>query len=133
MFCENGGHAAGGQQPRVPFEIRETVGNTTTLTTAGGTAVHPEGDSFGPNPPNMLPTIYENAKTCRGNEIPNTLPSTPENPYNLHDDPVIRQIDKTSPTDDLDWIMDELEAMSEPRRICRRFGAFEFCYEFPAG
>jgi len=131
MFCENGGHAAGGQQPRVPFEIRETNGAHTTLTTAGGTAVFPEGDAFGPNPPNMLPTIYENAKTCRGNEIPHTLPSTPENPYNLHDDPVIRQIDKTSPTDDLDWIMDRIEAMSTPREICRNFRGYRFCYSRP--
>jgi len=131
MFCENGGHAAGGQQPRVPFEIRETNGAHTTLTTAGGTAVFPEGNSFGPNPPNMLPTIYENAKTCRGNDIPHTLPSTPENPYNLHDDPVIRQIDKTSPTDDLDWIMDEIEAMAEPRKVCRSFRGYRFCYSYP--
>lgn len=144
QFCVNGGHAAGGQQPRVPFEIRETnevvdpvtgdvitPATRTKLTTAGGTAVMPEGDSFGTNPPNMLPTIYENIKTCRGNEIPNTLPSTPDNPYNLHDDPVVRQIDKTSPTDDLDRIMDEIEALSEPRRFCRNFRGYQFCYEFP--
>jgi hypothetical protein len=144
MFCVNGGHAAGGQQPRVPFETRTTnevrdpvtdevitPATRTYLTTAGGTAVFPEGDSFGPNPPNMLPTIYENAKTCRGNEIPHTLPSTPENPYNLHDDPVIRPIDKTSPTDDLDWIMDEIERVASPRIICRDFRGFEFCYAFP--
>ena len=63
------------QQPWVPFETRTTSpdGSTTFLTTAGGTAVFPEGDSFSPNPPNMLPTIYENAKTCRGNEIPQHL------------------------------------------------------------
>ena len=133
-----------GQQPRVPFEIRETnevrdpvtdeviqPATRTYLTTAGGTAVFPEGDSFGPNPPNMLPTVYENAKTCRGNDIPHTLPSTPENPYNLHDDPVIRTIDKTSPTDDLDWIMDEIERVASPRIICRNFRGFQFCYAFP--
>src|SRR6056297_1992546 len=138
-FCEKGGHAAGEQQPWVPFETRTTSadGSTTFLTTAGGTAVFPpnpdfpNGDSFTPNPSNMLPTIYENAKTCRGNEIPHTLPSTPDNPYNLHDDPVIRQIDKTSPTDDLDWIMDRIEAMSEPYRICRSFRGYRFCYEYP--
>ena len=130
MFCKLG-HAEGGQQPRVPFETRTTVGNSTTLLTANGYSVFPEGDSFGTNPPNMLPTIYENAKTCRGNEIPNTLPSTPENPYNLHDDPVIRAIDKTSPTDDLDWIMDRLEAISEPQEICRNFRGTEHCYSYP--
>ncbi|EAQ25963.1 hypothetical protein ROS217_06439 [Roseovarius sp. 217] len=131
MFCNVSGHANGGQQRRVPFETRTTVGNATTLLTADGDAVFPEGDSFGTNPPNMLPTIYENAKTCRGNEIPNTLPSTPENPYNLHDDPVIRELDKTSPTDDLDWIMDRIEAMSEPQQICRNFRGTEHCYSYP--
>src|SRR6056297_1402915 len=132
-FCEKGGHAAGEQQPWVPFETRTTSpdGSTTLLTTAGGTAVFPEGDPFSPNPPNMLPTIYENAKTCRGNEIPNTLPSTPENPYNLHDDPVARPIDKTSPTDDLDWIMDEIERAAAPRILRRNFRRFQFRYAFP--
>jgi hypothetical protein len=133
QFCEKGGHAAGEQQPWVPFETRTTSedGSTTFLTTAGGEAVFPEGDPFSPNPPNMLPTIYENAKTCRGNEIPHTLPSTPENPYNLHDDPVIRTIDKTSPTDDLDWIMDQMEALAEPFVSCRTFRGYRFCYEYP--
>ena len=37
-----------------------------------------------------------------GKEMPNTLPSTPDVPYNLHDgDPVITKIDARSPTDDL--------------------------------
>ncbi|MEQ8901488.1 MAG: hypothetical protein RID11_03265 [Roseovarius sp.] len=133
QFCLKGGHGAGEQQPWVPFETRTTSpdGSTTFLTTAGGEALLPEGDPFSPNPPNMLPTIYENAKTCRGNDIPHTLPSTPENPYNLHDTPVTRTIDKTSPTDDLDWIMDRIEAISEPYKICRSFRGYEFCYEYP--
>ncbi len=131
MFCDVSGHANGGQQPRVPFETRVTEGNSSTLQTATGFAVFPEGDSFGTNPPNMLPTVYENAKTCRGNEIPNTLPSTPDNPYNLHDDPVIRQINKTSPTDDLDWIMDQLEGISKPHQICRNFRGYTHCYNYP--
>jgi hypothetical protein len=131
MFCNVSGHANGGQQPRVPFETRTTVGNTTTLLTADGYSVFPEGNSFGPNPTNLLPTIYENAKTCRGAEIPNTLPSTADNPYNLHDDPVTREIDKTSPTDDLDWIMDRIEAMSKPHEMCRTFRGNRHCYEYP--
>lgn len=131
MFCDVTGHANGGQQPRVPFETRTTVGNSSTLLTANGFAVFPEGDSFGTNPPNMLPTIYENAKTCRGNDIPNTLPSTAENPYNLHDDPVIRQIDKTSPTDDLDFLMDKIEEISQPHQICRSFRGYSHCYNYP--
>ncbi len=143
MMCNVSGHANGGQQPRVPFETRTTNavvdGDGTVITpatrtylkTADGYSVFPEGDSFGTNPPNLLPTIYENAKTCRGNEIPNTLPSTPDNPYNLHDDPVTRPIDKTSPTDDLDFIMDKLEALSEPHEICRNFRGNSHCYQYP--
>lgn len=120
------------QQPRVPFETRENPDPMTTiLTTAAGTSVFPEGDSFGPNPPNLVPTRYEEAESCRGNPIPNTLPSTPDNPYNLHDDPVVTQIDKTSPTDDLDYIMDELEAMSRPHKICRRFLGYQHCWSYP--
>ncbi|WP_300548215.1 hypothetical protein [Roseovarius sp.] len=133
-----------GQQPRVPFETRVTnavidsatgevitAATETHLTTAGGEAVHPEGDSFGPNPPNMIPTVYENVKSCRGNEIPNTLPSTPDNPYNLHDDPIVTPIDKTSPTDDLDWIMDQIEAMSESYGECRSKRGEQYCSEYP--
>lgn len=113
------------QQPRVPFETRSVSadGKTTTLTTPP--PVFPEGDSFGPHPTNLIPTKYENAETCRGNEIPNTLPSTPDNPYNLHDDPVVTPINKTSPTDDLDAIMDKLEKIAakkgkaNPRKVAR--------------
>jgi len=116
------------QQPRVPFETRQIVdgGARTILTTPP--AVFPEGDSFGSNPPNLIPTKYEDAESCRGNPIPNTLPSTPENPYNLHDDPVVTEIDMTSPTDDLDLIMDMLEAMSAPQQICYALRGRDFCF-----
>jgi hypothetical protein len=109
------------QQPRVAFETRTLSddGKTTTLITSP--PVFGPGDSFGPNPTNMLPTKYENAETCRGNPIPNTLPSTPENPYNLHDDPVVTPINKTSPTDDLDAIMDKLEAIASKKGRVSRF------------
>lgn len=120
------------QQPRPPFETRELVdgGMRTILTTPP--PIFPEGDSFGPAPTNLLPTVYQNAQTCRGNEIPNSLPSTPENPYNLHPDPEIRVIDKTSPTDDLDAILDQLEAMSTPQHVCRTRRGEEVCeYIFP--
>ena len=109
MLCIN--HFGSNQQPRTPFETRtqSTDGKTTFLSTAQ--QILPTGDSFGPNPPNMIPTKYENAESCRGTPIPNTLPSRPGNPYNLHPTPSVSPIDKTSPTDDLDRIMDELESM----------------------
>ncbi|SFO01851.1 hypothetical protein SAMN04487859_11374 [Roseovarius lutimaris] len=138
-----------GQQPRVPFESRrdnavrdengvELVAPTITeLTTASGVAVFPEnpdypnGDSYSTNPSNLIPTVYENIKSCRGNEIINTLPSTPDNPYNLHDDPVVTEIDKTSPTDDLDFIMDRIHVLSKPRKVCRNFRGRQHCYRYP--
>ncbi|SLN47790.1 hypothetical protein PEL8287_02459 [Roseovarius litorisediminis] len=125
------------QQPRVSFEnrrdnaLRDADGNLvvdadgnvvrgatiTELNTAASIFPPPTGPmgTFGANPTNVIPTKYEDAETCRGTPIPNTLPSTPDNPYNLHDDPVVTQIDKTSPTDDLDWIMDRLEEMQSGR------------------
>jgi hypothetical protein len=60
----------------------------------------PESDPF-INPTNLLPTIYEDVKAADGVPIPNTLPSTPEQPYNLHPDPTVEPINPTSPTDDL--------------------------------
>lgn len=68
----------------------------------------PPGDSFGPNPTNLLPTVYTDMCDSGGVAIPNTLPSTPQHPYNLHADPKVRRIDKTSPTDDLQAIIKEL-------------------------
>ncbi len=47
---------------------------------------------------NFLPTIYTNMFDGTGAEMPDTLPSTPDNPYNLHDgDPIVSQINPTSP------------------------------------
>ncbi|MEM7354201.1 MAG: hypothetical protein AAF657_25580, partial [Acidobacteriota bacterium] len=51
---------------------------------------------------NFLPTIYTNMFDSQGREMLNTLPSTPHNPYNLHDgEPVVSEINPISPTDDL--------------------------------
>jgi len=51
---------------------------------------------------NFLPTIYTNMYDSQGREMLNTLPSTPTNPYNLHDgEPIVSEINPLSPTDDL--------------------------------
>jgi len=97
-------------KPRVPSEQTTTEDGTKTI------IVTPEGP-FEPsdvreNPTNLLPTLFENAVDSGGDPIPNTLPSTPEDPYNLHPDPEITPIDKTSPTDDLDRILRRLEAIA---------------------
>ncbi|HEY8072006.1 MAG TPA: hypothetical protein VIE47_08590 [Methylocystis sp.] len=73
-------------------------GMTTTVTTPQGN--FPPSDPF-VNPTNLLPTVYANVKQADGTDVPNTLSSSPTQPYNLHPTPVVTQIDKTSPTDDL--------------------------------
>ncbi|MDE2149010.1 MAG: hypothetical protein KGJ55_04060 [Gammaproteobacteria bacterium] len=84
-----------------------TNGDTTTIDTAP--SFFPPGDSFGPNPTNLLPTVYEDSCDAGGNPIPNTLPSTPEHPYNLHPDPVVTPLpNKLSPTNDLAAIIKAL-------------------------
>lgn len=57
---------------------------------------------------NLLPTEYKDVCDSLGNPVPNTTPSTPEHPYNLHPDPVVSPIDKTSPTDDIEHSLKKL-------------------------
>ncbi|MEX2497967.1 MAG: hypothetical protein WD397_03715 [Wenzhouxiangellaceae bacterium] len=52
-------------------------------------------------PLNLCPTVYENIRSMSGAEVPRTLPSTPDEPYNLHPEPTISSIDPRSPSDDL--------------------------------
>ncbi len=109
----NASHPIGHPGPQ-PFhgpsqQLLSDDGNTTTVITREGQ--FPAQDPFA-NPPgsNHLETVFENIRDHLGNEMPNTLPSTPTNPYNLHDDPVVTTIDKTSPTDDLASILKTLTA-----------------------
>ncbi len=105
-------------QPHPGRSIQEHVTGddgvvTTFVTTPEGQ--HPAQDPFA-NPPgsNFLMTVYENLRDLSNREMPNTLPSTPENPYNLHDGPVLTQaIDKTNPEDDIDSIIDSIEASAK--------------------
>lgn len=62
---------------------------------------------------NFLPTVYTNMYDGFGVEMANTLPSTPDVPYNLHAaDPVLREINPTSPADDLRGVFDSLRGWS---------------------
>lgn len=91
-----------GPQPRpLPSQqILSDDGSTTFVITPEGQ--HAPVDPFeAPPGSNHLENVDSNAFDHLGNEMPNTLPSTPGNPYNLHDDPVVIEIDQTSPTDDL--------------------------------
>ena len=75
------------------------------------TGMYPKVNPFS-HPPgtNMLPTVYQNMRDRRNAVIPNTLPSHPNNPYNLHDGlpEVIRLKTLSSPGDDLNLITDEI-------------------------
>ncbi|MDV6345393.1 hypothetical protein [Nitrosomonas sp. Is37] len=103
-------------RPRPAPSTAELSSDGTTTTIITPTTTLPEGDSFGPEPANLLPTVYANVCDVNGEEIPNTLPSTPEQPYNLHPEPHVTTIDKTSPTDDLAAILKELrQVVGDPQ------------------
>ena len=100
-----------GPQPFPGPSIQTLSPNGKTTFVETKPSLFPESDPFA-NPPgtNHLENVYENIRGLQGEEILNTLPSTPDIPYNLHDDPVVTEIDKTSPTDDMDAIYDALDA-----------------------
>lgn len=72
---------------------------------------------------NFLPTIYTNMFDGNGKEMPNTLPSTPDTPYNLHDGPpVVTEINPLSPINDLETLFaailrDAGELSAEPEGL----------------
>ena len=109
------GHPGPQPFPLPSQQILSADGKTTVVTTPEGQ--HAAQDPFA-NPPgsNHLETVFENMRDHLGNEMPNTLPSTPNNPYNLHDDPVVTSINKTSQTDDLERIFKTLKSQVNARR-----------------
>lgn len=87
--------------PMMPSQV--TVGNVTTVST--GHSLFSESDPWD-NPTNLLPTVYHDVYDSLCNLVPNTTPSTPEKPYNLHQGRVITTgINKASPYTDLDEII----------------------------
>lgn len=63
---------------------------------------------------NFLPTIYTDLFDGLGERMPNTLPSTPTIPYNLHAaDPGVSEINARSPTDDLGDAFAAIEAHAD--------------------
>ena len=59
----------------------------------------------------FIDTVNANMYDGRGREMPNTVPSTPTNPYNLHDGALdVSEIDPRSPTTDLWRILKQAKA-----------------------
>lgn len=89
--------------PAMPSQVTSADGKTTTVHT--GHSLFSESDPWD-NPTNLLPTVYHDVYDSLCNQVPNTTPSTPEKPYNLHDGPVVStNIDKASPYTDLEAII----------------------------
>lgn len=94
-------------QPRPDASTQSTSGDTNNLLTTvdTGEGIYPAANPFDYKTfpgTNFLPNVYTNMFDGAGNEMPDTLPSTPTVPYNLHDgDPVVSEINPTSPADDL--------------------------------
>lgn len=104
------GHPCAQPEAGLSQRTESADGLTTIINTPPGQ--HPSVDPFATPPgSNFLMTVYENLRDYENREMPNTLPSTPDNPYNLHAGPVLTEsIDKRNPDDDLDMIIDRIEA-----------------------
>ena len=106
------GHPCPQSRPGPSTQVSGGPGKTIVVTPEGQ---HPALDPFD-NPPgsNFLMTKYVNMRDSNNVEMPNTLPSTPDGRYNLHDGPVLTQsINKTSPNNDLDMVIDSIEEAAE--------------------
>ena len=93
-----------GPQPRPAMSSQTTSpdGSTTFVNTTAG--LFRSGDS-------ELPYVESDMRDAQGLSIPNTLPSRPANPFNLHAAAVrLSSIDKTSPRDDLRRVIDDVRS-----------------------
>jgi len=124
-------------QPR-PKPSTVTVmkdGEITVAKVSTGVGCFPESDPFlKPPGSNFLPTVYTNVFDGAGKEMPNTLPSTPMTPYNLHDgEPVVSKINPASPTDDLVEIFDSVESSNEAAKGGTRAAAYAVAVSLQRG
>lgn len=121
-YCQPNAATPGhpGPQFRLSKSTQTTSGDLTKIHTAETCLPEPEIDPFAlPPGTNLLPTVYTNMFDGTGAEMPNTLPSTPNIPYNLHDgDPVVTLLDNAiSPNDDLHDTVFALEAQLASKDI----------------
>jgi hypothetical protein len=109
--CVGKGHPY--PQPQLKDLVQRTYPDGITRVTTGTSLFAPSFPFRDPPGTNLLPNVYTNAFDSNCDEIPNTLPSTPTVYYNLHDgEPVVSTIDRTSPTTDLERILDHLDAVT---------------------
>lgn len=93
-----------------PDWTHELVNDGKTSIYQTPTAIFPQSEPFKTSEPtNLLPTLYEPMRDSGGDVVPNSLPSTAADPYNLHPDPTVTEIDDRSPRWDLNMIINELK------------------------
>ncbi|MDX2300422.1 MAG: hypothetical protein NW204_11910, partial [Xanthomonadaceae bacterium] len=104
-----------------PFDPRNAPATAFDIITPENT-LFPAFDTHNEPPgTNFLQNIYENYRLPDGTELINTLPSTPDGKYNLHDGPVtVKSIRRDSPQSDMLAQIEQIEKdydKSEVRRI----------------
>lgn len=106
-------------QPRLLPSTVTQSGDAFNVTTGESVFPKPDVDPFTlPPGTNFLPTVYTNMFDTAGNEMLNTLPSTPNVPYNLHEgDPVVTKINEVSPTDDLREVFEQALRLSSVAKM----------------
>lgn len=109
-FASPGGvHPQATRKPGNSCVTRSADGNTTFVVTPEGGYAPVNGEATPPGS-NFLMTVNENYRRPDGTEIVNSLPSTPDGRYNLHDGPVlVRDINPASPETDLDAAITDIE------------------------
>lgn len=114
------GHPGPQPRPGPSVQTLSDDGTTTYVVTPEGH--FPAQDPFAEPPgSNFLMTVYQNMRDFNGDEMPNTLPSTPDGRYNLHDGPVLTEaINQTNPSEDLDMVIDHLE------HVAKRSGKMDY-------
>lgn len=89
--------------PDLPATAFQIIQNDNPIFPPSNISTDPPGSNF-------LQTVYENYRLPDGTEMPNTLPSTQDGKYNLHDGPVtVKAIRPDSPTTDLLKQIEEIE------------------------
>ncbi len=109
-------------QPNPGRAIQWTSLDGSTTHVHSAPAIFEEASNTFQDPPgsNVILTVNSNMYDGLGREMPNTLPSTPQSPYNLHDgDVVTSDIDTRSPTTDLNAILLSTLADAEAGAIDR--------------